>query len=185
MKTNWQPISSFSAATFDALEWEWLNTRASLTQTFQHTEHQKAEHRLRVADWGAVSADEADALEIEANTAQWIREMEWYSGESIWMCCRVVIPRETIEKTGVTLKALGETSLGKILFAQTDFKRDELELAKLNEDHPLQRCIQRAVGHTLPNVWARRSRFYFQQQPLLITEVFLPEFFSHETKPSD
>jgi chorismate--pyruvate lyase len=61
-----------------------------------------------------------------------------------------------------------------MLFTNPMIKRAEFGYKQLNIHHPLfKRACQRL--QTPPtSLWARRSLFTLQGQPILVTEVFLP-----------
>ncbi len=74
-------------------------------------------------------------------------------------------------------KRVGKRSLGALLFAHPGIRRGTLEARRLDSRHPLFAPAAAAfAGHAAPRrtLWARRSRFGFGRQALLVTEVFSP-----------
>ncbi len=89
-----------------------------------------------------------------------------------WVVGRVVISKNAITEK---LKNVGATSIGDLLFKDPNLKHGEFEFLLLNDEHPYWRHIP----STDQPVWARRSMLYFENKPLLITEIFLPDVFHH------
>lgn len=74
------------------------------------------------------------------------------------------------------LNRQGSRSLGTSLFTNPLIQRSPLVVAKIGIHHPLYRKIQTALSYQAPYLWARRSCFIYHGAPLLVTEVFLPNF---------
>jgi chorismate--pyruvate lyase len=77
------------------------------------------------------------------------------------------LPESTLDKMQ-PLARLGAQPLGEYIFQHTSLERGVIEVAVLE------------AGFVLPvlgaqqKLWARRSAFSVQQQPLLVQEIFLP-----------
>lgn len=88
---------------------------------------------------------------------------------------RTVIPASTYAQYKENFTTLGNQFIGmRLLHNKENVVRSEFEYATINAQHPL---YQKAAGfgnqtqeHTL---WARRSLFWIEGLPLLITELFL------------
>jgi chorismate--pyruvate lyase len=72
------------------------------------------------------------------------------------------------------LNKLGNKPLGAALFADPQVKRSPLQFKKLSRRHELYRRACRILPEPPAHLWARRSVFTLQRQPILVTEVFLP-----------
>lgn len=72
----------------------------------------------------------------------------------------------------------GTRPLGHALFADPAIARGPLHVAhiagRVAAGDKLHAGAQRALAQELPAMWARRSCFYHQRRPLLVTEMFLP-----------
>ncbi|WP_051710971.1 chorismate--pyruvate lyase family protein [Andreprevotia chitinilytica] len=78
---------------------------------------------------------------------------------------------------------LGNQSLGSFLFATPTIQRAPLSWCKIDRRHPLwQKAARQVVGQLPKQLWARRSLFYAGRDALMVTEVFLPPYFT--TLPS-
>lgn len=100
----------------------------------------------------------------------------------VLLCCdnipyvfaQTEIPYSTLSQTQEQLANIGSESLGNILFQDKTLKRSNIEIAEFchgSEVHTLSESLQQFCDHSL---WARRSVFYVQGKPLLVSEVFLP-----------
>lgn len=104
----------------------------------------------------------------------WVREVRLLCGDQAWVFARTLIPAATLRGRGRGLQQLGERPLGEVLFNSRLVQRSAVEVAKISaRQHLYQRAV--AAELTRPTqLWARRSRFYLNQQPLLVCEIFLP-----------
>ena len=84
------------------------------------------------------------------------------------------IPISTLEEQQYQLTEIGNQSLGKILFQNLNTQRGPIEVAKFTENQPLSNLCQ-SLNQPCPNtLWARRSQFFLDDNPLLVSELFLP-----------
>lgn len=84
------------------------------------------------------------------------------------------IPFSTLSEHQAQLAEIGEQSLGKILFQDPTMLRGQIEVTEFETGsifHQLADDLKQSVIHSL---WARRSLFYLNNKPLLVSEVFLP-----------
>lgn len=108
--------------------------------------------------WQKPLRDEAQLLGVPLHQVAWVREVALYgSGDAPWVLARSVIPLKTLRGRGRRLRGLGKKSLGSLLFAR---------------QNPLcmRQISQQAQG------LARRSRYVWHGQPLLVQELFLADF---------
>ena len=82
------------------------------------------------------------------------------------------------------LQRLGSRSLGALLFSRIGFSRSPIEFRRIDRRHPLfapalaALRLAPALGalQLAPRqLWARRSRFDFGRQAVLVTEIFTPD----------
>ena len=100
----------------------------------------------------------------------------------VFLCCDNVpvvfaqteIPLSTITQSQAQLTELGSQSLGKILFQDPTIKRGTIEVAQFAQKS--QQVLSQSLGLNYQHpLWARRSFFYINDKPLLVSELFLPE----------
>lgn len=98
--------------------------------------------------------EECAALPISER--YWLREVIMYGDGQPWLVGRTIIPTCTLEASSSALMNIGDKPLGRYLFQQDSLTRDYIRVGRCQE------------------MWARRSRLRIAQQPLLLTELFLP-----------
>ena len=143
--------------------WEWLSDAGSLSQRLRLFTGGCIQHVLRKADWGLITQDEQNLLSLALNTDS-IREIEWHYHNTTWIQARVVIPKSTLQGAGCELQEITHRPLGDTLFRDPHLKRSDF--------------IYEAYPFSLQCAHVRRSIFYYYHQPLLVSETFLPAFFS-------
>ncbi len=78
-----------------------------------------------------------------------------------WVFARTLIPISTLTGQESDLEQLGEMPLGFRVFTDRSARRDALEVAD--------------VGTAHQPLWARRSRLWINEKPLLVAELFLAQ----------
>ncbi|PSU32932.1 chorismate lyase [Photobacterium lutimaris] len=78
-----------------------------------------------------------------------------------WVFARTLIPLTTLTGQEQDLAQLGEMPLGFRVFTDRSARRDALEIANVGTEHK--------------PVWARRSRLWLNDKPLLVAELFLQD----------
>lgn len=84
------------------------------------------------------------------------------------------IPFSTLSEQQAKLANIGEQALGNILFQDPSMLRGQIEITEFKQGslfHQLSEDLQQPIEYSL---WARRSLFYLNNKPLLVTELFLP-----------
>ncbi|MEY2864531.1 MAG: hypothetical protein RLY58_2238 [Pseudomonadota bacterium] len=136
----------------------WLLAQGSLTR--QLRAHGAGRFRVEpiVEHFGRPLLHEARLLGVPAHQYAWIRVVRLHGrDDEAWVLARSVMPIRALRGQGRRLRHLGSRSLGSLLFAR----------------HPPRCCRQVAC---LSEGWARRSRYDWHGQPLLVQECFLPMF---------
>lgn len=147
---------------------QWLLGEGSLTKKLQ--EACEGEFALRILKQGLATPrlDEAKALGLPQRQQALIREIVMSGHGQDWVFARSVLPLSTLTGRLRQLKTLDNRPLGALLFNDPSMERSAIEITQLEEGsfrYPSQETC-----------WARRSVFYLDQKPLLVAEVFLPEF---------
>jgi chorismate--pyruvate lyase len=81
---------------------------------------------------------------------------------------------DTQADTQANLSEIGNNSLGKILFQDPSMRRDKIEVTSFSAGSVLHNFCQEIEQNTDKTLWARRSLFYINNKPLLVSELFLP-----------
>lgn len=110
--------------------------------------------------WRKLSQQEALLLGCQHNqTHAWCRDVAlMVKGEAL-VYARTCIPKSTLTGNESQLKNLGRKPLGGYLFSHRNMRRSEIN-------------AYRIAQNDLSLSWARRSVFYLQQKPILVTEAF-------------
>lgn len=118
--------------------------------------------------------NEAQALGVLPHERCFVREVRLLCDDESLVFARTVIPVRTLTGPRRRLSRLGKKPLGAVLFADPSMVRSGIEIAKLSPGQPL---FVRATTKLLKppsNIWGRRSTFFLNHQPLLVSEIFLP-----------
>lgn len=121
--------------------------------------------------------DEAAELGLGRTQLAWIREVALLLDGRPVVFAHTVLPRHPRGPMTRWLERLGNRSLGALLFAHPRFLRGPLAARRLDRRHALFQPSIKALqlaGVPPPALWARRSRFSFGEQSILVTEVFSP-----------
>jgi chorismate--pyruvate lyase len=151
----------------------WLIDRGSLTGRIKSrcTEFSVRDVRTR---YGRPCRDEADEIGLHPHHFALLREVYLYCGDHPVVFAHSIISRAGMRGPWHGLGKLGNKPLGAALFADPLVKRAPLQFKKLNARHELYGRASRLLTNRPPHLWARRSVFHLGNNPLLVTEVFLP-----------
>jgi len=103
-----------------------------------------------------------------------VREVFLYCDHKPVVFAQTEIPYSTLTEEQEKLIEIGDQSLGKILFQDPTMLRGQIEVTEFKNGSPFHQLsaeLKQPVEHSL---WARRSLFYLNNKPLLVSELFLP-----------
>ena len=123
------------------------------------------------------TGDESTELGLKRAQVARTREVTLLLDQQPMVFAHTVLPRTPRGPLTRWIERLGNRSLGALLFAHPRFSRGPLAARRLDQRHPLfQRSIKALQLADVPprELWARRSRFSFGRQSILVTEVFSP-----------
>jgi len=103
-----------------------------------------------------------------------VREVFLFCDNKPVVFAQTEIPFSTLSSHQTQLAEIGEQSLGKILFQDPTMLRGQIEVTEFSMGsifHDLADDLKQSITHSL---WARRSLFYLNNKPLLVSELFLP-----------
>jgi chorismate--pyruvate lyase len=90
-----------------------------------------------------------------------------------WVYARSIIPISTLTGRLRSLRHLDNQPLGALLFNDPTMRRESVEIAchtNANAQMPL------ALREIQSPMWGRRSVFRLDNKPMLVSEIFLPDF---------
>ena len=98
---------------------------------------------------------------------------------------RTLIPQATLEIANNKLQHLGNTSLGEVLFQSSNMQRGTIEVSEFTQSSSIAQFCQQLGLTSSQNLWARRSMFRLDNQPLMVSEIFLPGAFAYNETNND
>ncbi len=167
--SNYHPISADSLISMQP----WLLDKASLTARLRQYIPQ-LRFQLLYAKELIPYTIETQALNIAPNTPCWCRIIRFMSGATTLLFSRVIIPPQTLQSSDDCLTKLGAQPLGDILFSKPDMQRQQITISQLQRPHPFINLAERYIVPSLPTLLVRESICYYQQQPILINDMFMP-----------
>ena len=174
---NWRgPLSGLKQEIEPEIR-SWLDDHGSLTQRLK--DWCPGEFSVEVLEqrWGLPDHSEAQRLQIPPDQQVLFREVHLKCDQQLCVYARSVIPQCTLNGPHSALQHLGNKPLGEYLFAISDLVRERVEWTALNEADDLYRQASPNNEAGGDPVWGRRSLFLISQQPLLVSEFFLPLLF--------
>lgn len=152
----------------------WLLDPGSLTARLKG--HCPGRFRVEIVSqhWGTPQHNEIRRLGMRERQVSLIREVYLYCGEQAMVFARTIIPRKTLSGRQKHLAGLGSRALGSVLFSVPNMRRDEIEVAQLDSGKRLFHKAVSVLAQPPQHVWGRRSVFYLDAKPLLVSEFFLP-----------
>lgn len=164
----------------------WLNDRGSLTARLQAL-GQFSLARLK-QELAAPTPDEARELVLGRKRPTRVREVVLLCDGKPLVFAHTVLPCRPRGPLSGWLERLGDRSLGgTLLFCHAGFSRGPLLSRRLDaRDALFQPAVEalQLADHPPRTLWARRSRFSFGRQSVLVTEVFSPALEGKRTPSS-
>jgi len=152
---------------------DWLLNRGSLTRLIQlRCRNFRVEPVFQ--SLAAACKDELAVLGLRPGELAHVREVYLYCGKIPVVFAHSVVARKNLRGAWCGLSTLGNKSLGTVLFTNPVVKRTSLRFKKLNSGHLLFHRACLGLQAAPLSLWARRSLFSLHEQPILVTEVFLP-----------
>ncbi len=159
---------------WQAAAWRhWLTDRGSLTLRLQRACPAFRVIKLKQT-LGQPNRDECDTLNLRPDRLAMIREVLLLNAATPLIFAHSVIPLRGLVGPWASLAGLGNRPLGTALFTNPRIQRLALEYRHLDRRHLLYRNAVQHLEHSPRRLWARRSLFALQNQPILVSEVFLP-----------
>ena len=104
----------------------------------------------------------------------YLREVLLYSKGVPVIFAQTDIPYSTLTQDEALLAHVGDHSLGKILFNNASMRRGRIEATCFEPQSKIHQYCEQLNQPIDKPIWARRSLFYLNNKPLLVTELFLP-----------
>ena len=151
----------------------WLRDHGSLTQRIQ----QRCTHfsvRKLHSGLARIALDESGLLGVASQQLAYSRDVILYADSQPVVFAHSVCATRSLHGAWAAVAGLGSQPLGALLFAHPLVKRLPLHYKALRSNHLLYQQAATVLENPPSKLWARRSLFYLHDEPLLVTEVFLP-----------
>ena len=153
---KWYPVKSWALE--QTSHGVWLLESESLSRRMaQHCQH----FTVKVLAQTIISNSNLSVMErqLVGDSDCLEREVILYGDQQPWVFARTLIPITTLSGKEQDLADLGNNPLGYRVFNDKNSRRDALEVANLATPQQPQ--------------WARRSRLWINEKPMLVAELFL------------
>lgn len=153
---------------------DWLFNQDSLTKRLVAASAGEFQVQVLAQGFARPRPSEQRALNLPKRQVALIRTVLLLGCGQPWVFARSIIPLTTLRGPYRFLRHLGSQPLGELLFNDPTMQRGDFELLRCNAAE-----LDGTAG-ALPDpdeiLWGRRSVFYLNHKPLLVGEIFLPEF---------
>ncbi len=158
----------------DARLQPWLRDAGSLTRRIMLRSERFS---VKILDEGKtrVAQDESRILGIAPGHLVWSRDVFLHADDRPVVFAHSACRLDALNSAWQSLRGLGTRPLGAVLFSHPEVVRLPLHYNALGKGHPLYKLAAFALNAPPARMWARRSLFYLHREPLLVTEVFLPD----------
>lgn len=172
------PWRQHPAASLLATQKRWLTGPGALTQSLRGLGHLTLSVLAEYSD--GARPEEASVMDIHPASPVWVREIAMAIDGQLCVVARSVTPLAASHSIWQGMRKLRLRPLADILYNDPAIRRSNFELARLNRRTALYRTTRRIRASTqLPGeLLARRSVFWRHGTPLLVSECFLPNFWS-------
>jgi chorismate--pyruvate lyase len=169
----WKALSDLDQNQVPNAWYDWLSDRGSLTaRLIDASENQFLVEVLSQYE-SVPNASEAAALKITINTPVFIRQVILCGKGKPWVFARSVLPLSTLTGRLASLRELDSQPLGALLFNDPSMTRAPVEASY---SYASALAVPDTVCDGDVFLWGRRSVFCLDQKPLLVSEMFLPDF---------
>lgn len=150
----------------------WLLDQGSLTQRLVAATRGNFRVAVLNAAWGTAGFSESKLLGLKNREAVFVREVILYCNNQPWVFARSVLPHRFLHTKNRHLRKLHSRPLGEVLFASVGMQREDFEIARISSKQlNLPESLQQQSIF-----WGRRCRFELNNQPLMVSEIFLDDF---------
>lgn len=165
----WHPIITLpESIPFESRAW--LTEEISLTQCLRLL----GDFQVKVVGeyWRKGFPSEYALLHTDPDELLWHRDVILMVNKKPYIIARTCVPVATFAHI-VSLKNLGNNSLGDLIFSTLNGSRERLEYTSLLPENDLCQIAKNEVPID-SSLWARRSVLNVNENHLLVNEIFLP-----------
>ncbi|MGM8225426.1 chorismate--pyruvate lyase family protein [Cellvibrio sp. ARAG 10.3] len=172
-RVTWQPLAQWPKAQRpEAALCEWLLDKGSLTARLVARSHDHFHVEVLRQQIARPALSEWRCLNMDRSELALIREVVLCGHQQPWVFARSVLPLTSLTGSLRHLRKQDARPLGAFLFSQPHLQRSAIAVSRLKRHHGY---VPEPLTSDKP-LWGRRSVFYLEDKPLLVSEVFLDAF---------
>ena len=158
---------------------DWLSDGGSLTKKIEFAFAQRLEVIVLADELQPVLPEESRLFKKPLQRCR-VREVLLCVQGIPVVVARSVIPSTSSGGHNRGILKLGNKPLGAVLFANTYgiSSKTVRHIARLNRKQAIWRACQKKYPDLPPQLWARRTMYFLNGHPLLVSELFLPGLLS-------
>jgi chorismate--pyruvate lyase len=170
----WQPALRKHQKIIPAGLISWIFDTPSLTQRIQRLCNGNFKVRVLSQEWQRPMFNERLMLGMRDGEYGMVRQVQLLCNRQPWVFARTVIPVRTLSGAQRRLAHLGDKPLGALLFADKSVRRGRMQVAHITPGQAIYDIATKDLRTSPAAIWGRRSVFYRNAKPLLVSEIFLP-----------
>lgn len=150
----------------------WIEDKGSLTAKLVAMSHGSFKVQVVRQLAARPSLSEQRCLGLRGRELALVREVVLLGNNQPWVFARSVLPLSSLTGRLRHLRKQDARPLGAFLFSQPRLQRSVITASRISRQHgylPINLCRENPL-------WGRRSVFYLDGKPLLVSEVFLDAF---------
>ncbi|MCE7506801.1 chorismate lyase [Polynucleobacter sp. IMCC30063] len=153
----------------------WLSDAGSLTKKIEVAFGRRLEVIVLADEVQTILPEESRLFKKSLQRCRVREVLLCIQGEPV-VVARSVIPTSSSSGHNRLILKLGNKPLGAVLFANTHGRRSKTvrDVAHLSRRQALWRACQKKYTALPSQLWARRTIYYLNGHPLLVSELFLP-----------
>jgi chorismate--pyruvate lyase len=170
-KTIWHAALPYFVNRAPAAMRPWLSDQESLTARLVAACDGRFSVHVIEQGWQPPLISERQVLGLSDQESGFVRHVQLLCDKKPWVFARTFIPASSLNGPLNRLTHLGTRPLGAVLFASKTLRRQHTQIAALGFNDSLRHIAGAARDQ---KIWGRRSVFYTENKPLIVSEFFLP-----------
>ncbi len=177
MTDSWHSLTPATVRQMPVRVRPWVTLTTSMTARVGAVAHHRIDVEVLRQTRSGLHADERRLFATSADPAV-VREVCLSAAGRPLLIARTVFTSRRLQRHPAIVK-LGNKALGSLLFAgPAPCPWTVREFARIDHGHPLFSLVR--WRHSGPAAyWGRRTLFRFDGEPLLVTEIMLPDLLNH------
>lgn len=177
--SRWQDITDRAHLRVPPRVRDWIGLRSSMTARIHAVAGTRIDVEVLRQQVGRLHPDERHFFTDQPGRHGTVREVCLSAGGLPLLIARSTLTSRRLQEHP-TIRELGNHALGSLLFAGGKASPWTVrEMIHLGADSPLFPLVRKRHRGVQAHYWARRTLFWLFDEPLLVTEIFLPELIHH------